>query len=320
MKEFLKSIGFAPASGFEKIEKGGSARAFFRFSDAKKGACIFCEYSAEKEENFLYADIAKFLRQNGVGAPEIFFHDPEKRIIVMRDAGKTDLLDFCKSAGKEAVISIYKKTLANAAALHERATESYFKSPIKLMPGFGKKLYEWEREYFFGNLILKRLDIALPRPQEEWESLTKAFESAPRTLVHRDFQSQNVIVKDGGSGAAFIDFQGMRLGSFWYDLGSIMFDAYCEVLDDDMKKELLQYYCDLRKIKLDFDLFYKFSAQRIMQALGAYAFLSDTRGKREYLKFIAPALKNLVCCAEKAGLPETLKIAKTAQKKLEERG
>ena len=320
MKEFLKSIGFEPASEFEKIEKGGSARAFFRFADAKKGNCIFCEYSAEKEENFLYAGIAKFLRQNGVGAPEIFFHDPSKRMLVMQDAGKTDLLDFCKTADKETVISVYKKTLSNAAALHEKATKSFFKSPIKLMPGFGKKLYDWEREYFFVNLILKHLNLALPRPQKEWESLTKIFEAAPQTLVHRDFQSQNVIVKDGAGGVAFIDFQGMRLGSFWYDLGSMMFDAYSEALGREMKAELLQYYCDLRGIGLNFDLFYKFSAQRIMQALGAYAFLSGTKGKREYLKFIAPALKNLAYCAEKADMPETLKIAQAAQKKLEERG
>ena len=320
MKEFLKSIGFEPVSSFDKIEKGGSARAFFRFADAQKGACIFCEYSAEKEENFLYAGIAKFLRQNEVDVPEIFFHDPSKRILVMQDAGKTDLLDFCKTADKETVISIYKKTLSNAAILHEKATESFFKSPIKLMPGFDKNLYDWEREYFFGNLILKRLNIALTRPQKEWDALTKAFEAAPRTLVHRDFQSQNVIVKDGGSGAVFIDFQGMRLGSFWYDLGSMMFDAYCEVLDEKMRGKLLQYYCDLRNIEFEQELFYKFSAQRIMQALGAYAFLSDARGKKEYLKFIAPALKNLAYCAEKAGLSETLKIAQSAQKKLEERG
>ena len=57
-----------------------------------------------------------------------------------------------------------------------------------------------------------------------------------------------------------------------------------------------------------------------MQALGAYAFLSDTKGKREYLKFISPALNSLVYCAEKADMPETLKIARAAQKKLEERG
>ena len=320
MKEFLKSIGFAPASEFEKIEKGGSARAFFRFADAKKGNCIFCEYSAEKEENFLYADIAKFLRQNGVCAPEIFFHDPSKRILVMQDAGKTDLLDFCKNADKETAISAYKKALSNAAILHEKATKSFFKSPIKLMPGFDKKLYAWEREYFFENLILKHLDLALPRPQKEWEALSKTFEAAPQTLVHRDFQSQNVIVKDGGAEVAFIDFQGMRLGSFWYDLGSMMFDAYSAALDREMKMELLKYYCDLRKIELNFGLFYKFSAQRLMQALGAYAFLSDTKGKREYLKFISPALNSLVYCAEKADMPETLKIARAAQKKLEERG
>ncbi|MBR4597684.1 MAG: phosphotransferase [Opitutales bacterium] len=320
MREFLKSIGFNPSSDFEKIEKGGSARAFFRFYDADAGDCIFCEYSAEKEENFLYAGIAKFLAQNGVDVPKIFHHDPAKRILIMQDAGKTDLLDFCKNADKKTAIAAYKKTLSNAATLHTKASESFFKSPIKLMAGFDKNLYAWEREYFFENLILKHLRLNLPRPQEEWEKLGSALLAAPQTLVHRDFQSQNAIVKDGGKGVVFIDFQGMRVGSFWYDLGSLLFDPYCEMLNEQTRGELLQYYCGLREIKFDEEMFYKFSCQRIMQALGAYAFLSDTKGRKEYLKFIAPALKNLLYCAERAGLKGTLNAAAAAQKKLEERG
>ena len=312
--DFLKSIGFEVLGDFEKIQKGGSARAFFRFLDKNLGNLIFCEYSEEREENFLYADIAKFLSQSGVNVPDVYFHDKQKQILVMRDAGKTDLLDFCKTAEKSEISAFYKKTLLNAAILHEKATKAHLKNPVKLMPGFDEALYEWERNYFFENLIENRLKLNPEKPLDEWKTIGQILES--QALIHRDFQSQNVIVNGGE--VFFIDFQGMRFGSFWYDLGSLLFDPYCEKLTDGMREELADFYCETRKIKFDEKAFYAASSQRLMQALGAYAYLSGVKNKPEYSNYIAPALKNLKICLKKANLAKTLEIAEAAQKKLEE--
>lgn len=312
--DFLKSIGFEMLGGFEKIQKGGSARAFFRFSDKNLGSLIFCEYSGEKEENFLYADIAEFLSRNGVSVPKIHFHDKHKRMLVMQDVGKTDLLDFCKTAEKSEMSKFYKKALLNAAILHEEATKAHLKNPVKIMAGFDESLYEWERNYFFENLIENRLKLNLEKPLEEWKKISPILKE--QTLIHRDLQSQNVIVN--GENVFLIDFQGMRLGSFWYDLGSLLFDPYCENLTSELREELANFYCETRKIAFDKNAFYAASSQRLMQALGAYAYLSGVKNKPEYLNYITPALKNLKICAKNANLFKTLEIAEIAQKKLEE--
>lgn len=312
-KNFLHSIGFAPTCDFEKIQKGGSTRAFFRFTDEKLGNLIFCEYSDEREENFLYSDIAEFLHTSGINVPKIFFHDTSKRILIMQDVGKIDLLDFCKNSTPQNILSFYKKTLLNVAHLHQEATTAYFKHPIKLMPQFNDALYDWEQNYFFENLIKNHLKLNVNKPQSNFKKIKSHLKT--ENLIHRDFQSQNVIVNENE--VFFIDFQGMRLGSFWYDLGSLLFDPYVDNLTDEIRQELLNYYCQIRKIDFDKNAFYIASSQRLMQALGAYAFLSDVKNKREYLNYILPALKNLKICAENAGLNEILEIAQLAEKRLE---
>ena len=51
-------------------------------------------------------------------------------------------------------------------------------------------------------------------------------------------------------------------------------------------------------------------AQRLMQALGAYGFLSRKKGRLEYKKFFKPAAYNLEKCAKSVGLTEISNIAK----------
>ncbi|MBO6102717.1 MAG: phosphotransferase [Opitutales bacterium] len=314
----LIKIGFSPVAGSLKpAAKGGSSRTFTMFLDAKAGACVLCEYSPEKEENFLYADIAKFLKSCSIKAPEVLFHDPQTRTLVMSNLGGRDLSDFCAGAEEEQIENIYKKTLALAAALHTRASAKFFESPVKLMPKFDSALYCWEQNYFFENLVKDRLNLGVQKPEAEWKKLSEFIQSFGECLIHRDLQSQNAIVSDGGGDVGFIDFQGMRLGCCWYDVGSLLFDPYQDV-GSKARAELFSYYCSIRgaDARECAPIFCAASAQRLMQALGAYAFLADKKGKTAYLKYIPKALENLELCAEAAGLEKTLAIAREAKKKL----
>src|SRR5690606_39336959 len=55
--------------------------------------------------------------------------------------------------------------------------------------------------------------------------------SSAKHLVHRDFQSQNLLLKDGK--AWWIDFQGMRRGRQEYDIASLVFDPYMDRSEED---------------------------------------------------------------------------------------
>ena len=123
--------------------------------------------------------------------------------------------------------------------------------------------------------------------------LKKQLADLPRSLVHRDFQSENVMVRDGQ--VFLIDYQGLRFGRPEYDVASLIYDPYVPLKKEE-REQLITHY--QRQGGEDSDVFQtclaKCAAQRLMQALGAYGNLGLNLGKPHYLKFILPAMDNLI--------------------------
>jgi N-acetylmuramate 1-kinase len=177
---------------------------------------------------------------------------------------------------------------------------------------FNSELYLWEQSYFFKNCLGRyfKIDRTKLAPLARLPALKKIAERLaffPRVLVHRDFQSQNIIIRNGQ--AYLIDFQGMRPGLAEYDLASLLYDPYVD-LPETERAELTAYYrAQLENgitLNGDFDLKLRLCAmQRLLQALGAYGFLGLAKGHKHFLKHIPAALKSLQrIVAEIDGLTE----------------
>jgi hypothetical protein len=129
--------------------------------------------------------------------------------------------------------------------------------------------------------------------------------------VHRDFQSQNIIIQNGQ--ANLIDFQGMRPGLAEYDLASLLYDPYVELTEAE-RAELIAYYRGRQlengvTIDGDLDLRLRLCAmQRLMQALGAYGFLGLVKGHKHFLQHIPNALRSLRTVVRKIDKVQELKI------------
>ncbi len=280
------------------VGRGGSDRDYFRGSAAGRDPFILMRYGRLREENAYYAEIARFLREIGVAVPAVIGHDPERGLLIMEDLGDVDLFAL-RAAPSELRRDLYAKTLRLAALLHTFPLERV-PAGLRLMPGFGPELYRWEQDYFREQCVGKVCGILLTAGEEEaleseLAALGQRLMETPPVLVHRDLQSQNVMVRNGEP--VLIDFQGMRLGSLFYDLGSLLFDPYVEIGEDD-RTALLRYYYDLTLPSYDWqgfrELFLSGSAQRLMQALGAYGFLGNERGKPHFLAHVPAALDRLI--------------------------
>jgi hypothetical protein len=189
------------------------------------------------------------------------------------------------------------------------------------MEGFGPVLYHWEREYFRDHFVKGVCEIELEPSlgqelEKELSALAERLTGTIRSLVHRDLQSQNVMIHDGEP--FLIDFQGMRIGCPFYDLGSLLNDPYVDFSEDEIN-ELLSFYYVLSNWDLDWevfqDYFWEASAQRLMQALGAYGFLGLTKGLDAFLAHIPAGLRNLFRAASRApSLPRLRELALMCQK------
>src|SRR5689334_13925071 len=265
------------------IEKGGSGRRFYRIQFSPTQSVVLVKYTREQMENQRYVEIAEFLEKHQVRAPKIHFHDPDEGLIWIEDLGEHDLWSH-RDEPWPMRRPLYHSALEEIAKLHciSEADSARFRSHLPAQ--FDANLYLWEQHYFFEHCLGRHFQVAeqerstlmaLPRLTEIAEQLGRY----PRVLVHRDFQSQNVIIRNRH--AFLIDFQGMRPGVAAYDLASLLYDPYVSLTVDE-RTELLNFYC-AQTDGGEPDLLLKFqlcAMQRLMQALGAYGFLGLTQNKK----------------------------------------
>ncbi|NWF91630.1 MAG: phosphotransferase [Syntrophaceae bacterium] len=307
------------------IEGRGSDRTFFRLKWNRNDSAILIDYDPRRVENTYYAGVAAFLRHIDVPVPRMIRHDPVRCLILMEDLGERDLFSLREVPWKTRQ-DLYQKTLAIVHRLHSFPERDFPSGQVRLMEGFGPDLYRWERDYFKENFIKAFCGIELEPSfereiEEELSGLAERLSTTRRSLVHRDLQSQNVMVRGGEP--FLIDFQGMRFGSPFYDLGSLLCDPYVE-FGDDQRMELLLYYYGLSKRGLTWKefqkIFWEASAQRLMQALGAYGFLGLRKGLKTYLDHIPSGLRNLHLATGHAGsLPCLWQLCAACEKAIERR-
>jgi len=238
--------------------------------------------------------------------------------------GNIDLWSF-RNALWEDRRTLYQKTLAVMHRIHSFPVKDFPFERVKMSESFSPILYNWEREYFKENFVnvvcgLKLAPVFEKELDEELLALAVRLSEGRTSLIHRDFQSQNVMVRQGQP--FLIDFQGMRFGNPLYDLGSLLCDPYVAFTDNQIN-ELLTFYCILASWDLDWETFserfWEASAQRLMQALGAYGFLGYKKGLRNFLKHIPAGLNNLNRASSNAtSLPRLLELAGMCMSALEQ--
>jgi hypothetical protein len=322
-----EALGLSDSISIElsTIEGRGSDRTFFRLKWNDKDSAILIHYDPKRIENTYYADIAAFLRDIDVPAPRLIRHDLADCLIIMEDLGDTDLWSL-KNTSWETRRALYQKTLTIVHRLHSFPEKDFPSARVRLMEGFGPDLFRWERDYFRDHFVRNVCGIELePSFERELEaelsSLAERLAGTKRCLVHRDLQSQNVMIRNGEP--FLIDFQGMRFGSPFYDLGSLLCDPYVH-LSSNERDELLYFYYKLLECDLDWhtfqNTFWEASAQRLMQALGAYGFLGLKKGLKAYLEHIPAGLRNLHSAASQvASHPRLRELSLACQRKIEQK-
>ncbi len=327
MREFCrKSLGLSESASVElsSLAGRGSDRAFYRVKWNRESSAILVHYDPTRVENAYFAEIAVFLREIDIPAPRLIRHDHAECFILMEDLGDLDLWSF-REASWETRRALYQKTLTILNRLHSFPEKDFPSGRVKLMESFGPELYRWERDYFREHFVREfcgmKLEPSFERELEsELSALGERLSGTRRCLVHRDLQSQNVMIRDGEP--FLIDFQGMRFGSPFYDLGSLLCDPYVTLADRE-RDGLLSFYYGLSKGNFDWaafrDSFWEASAQRLMQALGAYGFLGLRKGLKAFLEHIPAGLRNLQHATAQAGsLPLLRGLLQTCQRAIEE--
>ncbi|MGC9022253.1 MAG: phosphotransferase, partial [Dissulfurimicrobium sp.] len=200
----------------------------------------------------------------------------------------------------QGVERLYERVLSILAAMGVRGRDGFDASWCFDVPSYnGEFAFKKEVLYFLDSFITTMMGIRRSAVLEaELKVFSVAVDDMPRNfLIHRDFQSRNLMICRSSIGV--IDFQGARFGPLGYDAASLLFDPYVSLplplvwgLFDRYTRTLadLGVFFNPRKLRHDFKTLAIF---RLMQALGAYAFLGVTKGKGIFLDYIPAAISNL---------------------------
>ena len=273
----------------QMVAEGASGRCIMRAATPACCGIIGIYWTPARADNASFLPAAHSLRQAGVPVPEILAEldcGENCGACLVQDLGQASLLSL-RSASPAERMGAYRSALHGLHRLHQ-AEPNY-----PLQPPFDATLYRWEQDYFAEHFLgchLGRADALQIIPEEIRQELAESLAALPRTPVHRDCQSQNILLYNGV--AHFIDFQGMRMGLPEYDLASLLYDPYME-LPESEQAELLSYYSHLSGKPLRHDVLAACALQRLMQALGAFANIGHHMHKTWYLERIPAGVRAL---------------------------
>jgi len=306
--EAFRRLGSAdPASSlvWHTLQGDGSDRSWYRLQSGGRNLILVDHGIAEPgprcSEAESWIHIAEHLMQYGVPVPQPIAADAFSGVIVMKDLGDRHFQEAIQNAGTASQRrNWYERLMEPLAQMGLLAVEGFDPDWCWQTPRYDVRLIlEKECGYFRsafleGWLGMKGLADSLER---EWISLaTRTMEHAVPGLVHRDMQSRNVMVD--GEDLRFIDFQGARIGPVQYDLASLAVDPYVPLTPAE-RDGLPTLYLKAAEHRstIDRDRFEKgfrmCCITRNLQILGAFAFLSQIKGKRHFEAFIPDAVTTL---------------------------
>lgn len=286
--------------------QAGSGRKYYRIELAGRSWVLQQSHSQD-------ADFTRFVEYCGVFSvlglptPHIHAFDSQEWQVLLDDLGTTQLWDHCKANDTmiegapraESCADLYARVLTELTRW-QNASRAAFQSCADLRSRhFDTHALRWETEYFSEHYLqgLRSLPSEVLNAFHPWfDDLATRVANHPRGLMHRDFQSQNVMVDEAGR-IGFVDFQGAREGSLYYDAASLLWDPYIELDPYVVQRWFNEWVMTNPNLvgdnALHWPRFLEASLQRLMQALGAFCNLSRNKGITSFAKHIAPGEKKL---------------------------
>lgn len=295
-QNFFEEFTQESSTSFYALPQSGSARInFIGETSQEKFIITYNENLLENEAFFYFSKIFEKLQLN---TPKIFKINEEQNLYIQEFLGKETLSEVIAKEGEsENVIFLVKQTLEKLFNLQKTTQNQIDYS----------KTFEYEKYdelpiihdlYYFKNFVADVLELHYHKSSllKEFKKIAVKIENLqPKSLMIRDFQARNILVKE--SQVFFIDYQAAMHGPAMYDVVSFLFQAKAN-FSEEFKNEMLEYYFSFyeseeEKNQLKESLKYC-KLIRFLQVLGAYGFRGLIQKKAHFIASIKQGINNLV--------------------------
>lgn len=291
-----------PPLNTRPLASDGSDRSFFRV-EFKVGSFIALWNSGNSAENDAYWEIGRHLGSCGVPVPKLYEYQRDMGWLMLEDLGELSLQEaVCKESSHQGILELYRPVLEALLLLQVKGIKGFSESWCYQGSRYDERLMLERESGYFLEAFLQGYASWKGVKSRLWEEFlllarTTARLASPVFLMHRDFQSRNILLSPQGR-AGIIDFQGARLGPLQYDLASLLMDPYVSLPQDVRDSILREYLVGLSEYapvspEAFLEGYPLVALHRNLQILGAFAFLGKTRGKSFFLRWIPGALSHL---------------------------
>jgi aminoglycoside/choline kinase family phosphotransferase len=242
-----------------------------------------------------FLEVRDLLEASGIDVPAIYGEDTARGWALLEDLGDGTLAE---------VLAAHP---ARRQELYTRAASDVALAQMQLaaLPGgcvvasrtFDLDLLLWEMKHFREWALDARGIVLTERDAERFDAIARSLAariaSWPRTFVHRDYQSRNLMVRPDGR-LCWIDFQDALLGPRVYDLVALLNDSY-QTFDRPFVEARLADYArtaglgesGLAELRREFDLV---TVQRKLKDAGRFVFIDRVKQNSSFLRFVEPTI------------------------------
>lgn len=328
MLDWLDSL--ALLSGKEVTEpvpasSDASFRRYFRINatcpEIGETSYIIMDAPVEFEDCRPFIAVSQQLIQMGLQVPKVIEQNLQLGFLLLSDLGSTTYLSILEDATESEADRLYQDALSALVRLQQHG-----KSAAAKLPAYDGALLETEMNLFSDWLVGTHLDSGLDKVEKaNWLTVKNHLQQSalaqPKTYVHRDYHSRNLMVTDLDN-PGILDFQDAVHGALTYDAVSLLRDCYIAWPDDQVTEWQRYYFLQLCEVKLatksEWSEFQKamdwMGIQRHLKASGIFARLNHRDGKENYLNDIPLTLNYIVEVGSK--YPEMTDLVRLVEDKV----
>lgn len=312
LKKLFKTHYGAVPDSVLPVSPMGSARKYFRLQ-TDNGITAIGTFNEDIAENRAFLGFSEHFMSKGFPVPEIYRISKNYRYYLQEDLGDVSLKHIADkerriNAFPDHLMSLYKKALLWLIRFQTEGHSGMDYSLCFPRDEFDTRSILWDLnhfKYFF--LKLSEVPYDEDQLENDFQLFSKDLGQYSRDyFMYRDFQSRNIMIRNDE--LFFIDYQGGRKGSLYYDPASLLFEARADI-PEAVRERLLNYYFDelLKRKIVNTDvsefkkIFLKFALIRQLQAMGAYGLRGMIQKKPLFLRSIPYALRNLGVIIEGCG-------------------
>ncbi|WP_323845659.1 aminoglycoside phosphotransferase family protein [Microbulbifer magnicolonia] len=214
-----RALGRDCAVGLENLAGDAGFRRYFRTLTEPR--LIAVDSPPERTNPARFVAVADYMRRHGIHTPMIAAADVEHGFMLLEDLGDCQLLS---QLDDDSVEGLYAEVLSELLCLQQIPPADNLFPPYnrELLLTEMRILPEWLASRLLGYPLSEADNGLLERI---FNLLLDSAAEQPQVLVHRDYHSRNLMIRDGER-PGVVDFQDAVWGPVTYDLASLLRDCY----------------------------------------------------------------------------------------------